>query len=225
MTFNEILTQERKRRGLSQEELAGMVNVSRQAVSKWETGDAMPDLNKLLALADALGISLDELCGRDINSTELPPASHAPRKTVRLLAAACILLCIILAGAIILLLSLSAPSPAHSPSPLNLTEAFSVSGLNFYGRSENLLIYQFSPSISGDGLSYQITFTDSWGNAYSFDSPCSGGVCYGEAKLEYGILGYDVTVCVSDGYLSRNLAVARGLNFSLGRTSWTPIDS
>lgn len=79
MTFSEILLQERKRRGLSQEELAGMVNVSRQAVSKWETGDAMPDLNKLLALADALDISLDELCGRE---TKAPRLTHQqlPRK-------------------------------------------------------------------------------------------------------------------------------------------------
>ena len=38
MIFHEILLQERKRRGLSQEDLAGIINVSRQAVSKWETG-------------------------------------------------------------------------------------------------------------------------------------------------------------------------------------------
>lgn len=223
MVFHEILLQERKRRGLSQEDLAGMVNVSRQAVSKWETGDAMPDLPKLLALADALNLSLDELCGRNINSTEPPPPSLTPRKTVRLLAVACILLCIMLSGTVILLLSLSAPSPVPSPSSLNLTEPFSVSGVNFHGRSDDLLIYQFSPSIFGAGLSYQITFTDSWGNTHSFDAPYSGGVCYGEAKLQYGIPGYDVTICVSDGNLNRNLAVARGLNFSQGNASWTPI--
>ena len=54
MPFNEILARERKARGLSQEDLAARIQVSRQAVSKWETGDAMPDLNKLLALAVAL---------------------------------------------------------------------------------------------------------------------------------------------------------------------------
>lgn len=222
MTFHEILVRERKRLDLSQEALAGMINVSRQAVSKWETGDAMPDLPKLLALADALGISLDELCGRESpSSTSVTPPAAAPRKSVRLLAAACILLCILLAGSLILLFSLSAPSAA--PSPLSTPEELSISGLNFHGRSDDLLIYQFSPSIFGEGLSYQITFTDSLGNTYSFDALYSGGVCYGEAKLQYGILGYDVTVCVSDGTLSRNLAVARGLNFSLGNASWTPI--
>ena len=73
MTFNEILLQERKRRGLSQEDLAGIINVSRQAVSKWETGDALPDLPKLLALADALDLSLDALCGR--KSIQTAPSS------------------------------------------------------------------------------------------------------------------------------------------------------
>ena len=74
MKFNEILTRERKSRGLSQEDLAAKVNVSRQAISKWETGDAMPDLNNLLLLADALEISLDALCGREF----APPAAAAP---------------------------------------------------------------------------------------------------------------------------------------------------
>ena len=54
MELQDILVRERKRRGWSQEELAARVRVSRQAVSKWETGDALPDLPKLLALADAL---------------------------------------------------------------------------------------------------------------------------------------------------------------------------
>lgn len=64
MAFSENLVHRRKALGLSQEELAGKLQVSRQAVSKWETGDAMPDLPNLLALAEALSLSLDALCGR-----------------------------------------------------------------------------------------------------------------------------------------------------------------
>ena len=44
MELKDILVQERKKRGWSQEELAARVQVSRQAVSKWETGDALPVL-------------------------------------------------------------------------------------------------------------------------------------------------------------------------------------
>ena len=68
MEFSHQLLQARKRRGLSQLELAEQIGVSRQAVSKWETGEAAPDLVKLLALAEALGISLDQLCGREAPS-------------------------------------------------------------------------------------------------------------------------------------------------------------
>jgi len=51
----------RKRAGLSQEALAGRLHVSRQAVSKWETGEAVPELNKIVALAREFGVTTDEL--------------------------------------------------------------------------------------------------------------------------------------------------------------------
>ncbi len=226
MTFSEILLQERKRRGLSQEELAGMVNVSRQAVSKWETGDAMPDLPKLLALADALDVSLDALCGRETASapTESLPVSPAPRKAVPLLAATCALLFTLLLGSVILLFSLSGPAAPIS-SLLNTAEDFTISGLGFHGKSGVLVSYQFTPSISGEGLSYQIVFTDSTGKSISVDAPCSVGVCSGEVTLDGGYLGYAVSVCVTDGAITRSVAVANNLNFSQGNASWTPIDS
>ena len=55
----------RKRAGLSQEALAERLGVSRQAVSKWETGEAMPEAGKLAALAAALGVSVDWLLSED----------------------------------------------------------------------------------------------------------------------------------------------------------------
>ncbi|MBQ7828265.1 MAG: helix-turn-helix domain-containing protein [Clostridia bacterium] len=51
----------RKKKGLSQEALAEMIGVSRQAVSKWETGEAVPDITNFAALAAALGVSADWL--------------------------------------------------------------------------------------------------------------------------------------------------------------------
>lgn len=61
MEFNNKLYQLRKQKGLSQEELANRLNVSRQTVSKWETGDSTPDMEKLITISDFFEISLDEL--------------------------------------------------------------------------------------------------------------------------------------------------------------------
>ena len=54
MTLGEKLKMLRASRGLSQEQLAAELNVSRQAVSKWECGDAAPDLDKLRAICTYL---------------------------------------------------------------------------------------------------------------------------------------------------------------------------
>lgn len=75
MTMGEIIRTGRARRGLSQEKLAELVGVSRQAVSKWEVGDAVPDTDKLVPLARALNISTDELLG---NVPEKEPDDAPP---------------------------------------------------------------------------------------------------------------------------------------------------
>ncbi|MDE6107633.1 MAG: helix-turn-helix domain-containing protein, partial [Oscillospiraceae bacterium] len=65
MEFQEQLYLQRKKQGLSQEELANIIGVSRQAVQKWESGAARPDLDNLMALAQYFGVSLDELVGNE----------------------------------------------------------------------------------------------------------------------------------------------------------------
>lgn len=61
MKLNEKIFQCRKQSGLSQEELAERVGVSRQAVSKWELGTTLPELDKLKLLAKTFGVSTDWL--------------------------------------------------------------------------------------------------------------------------------------------------------------------
>ena len=51
MNIPEKLIQLRKSKGISQEELAEKLDVSRQAISRWETGTALPDANNILALS------------------------------------------------------------------------------------------------------------------------------------------------------------------------------
>lgn len=55
----------RQRANMSQSSLAGILRVTPQAVSKWERGIALPDIELLIPLADIFSVSLDELLGRD----------------------------------------------------------------------------------------------------------------------------------------------------------------
>ncbi len=66
MSFADNLKQIRKERGLTQEELADIMDVSRQAVSKWEMSEGYPEVEKLLLLSSKLNISLDSLMGAEI---------------------------------------------------------------------------------------------------------------------------------------------------------------
>jgi len=61
--LGERLYELRKGRGLSQEELAERLGISRQAISKWECGESLPDTDNLIAISRLYGVSLDELVG------------------------------------------------------------------------------------------------------------------------------------------------------------------
>lgn len=61
MTFGEKLKAIRKEKGYSQEEMAGLLEVSRQAVSKWESDRGIPEIDKLLQISNMFGVTLDYL--------------------------------------------------------------------------------------------------------------------------------------------------------------------
>lgn len=58
----------RKQNGWSQEELAGRLNVSRQAISRWEVGSAQPDANNIIQLSKLFGVTADYLLSEDYES-------------------------------------------------------------------------------------------------------------------------------------------------------------
>lgn len=77
MTFSEKLVRLRKIRGLTQDELASAVGVSRQAVYKWECGQSYPEVSKLLEIKILFGISIDDLLD---DSYEIPLPEKKKRK-------------------------------------------------------------------------------------------------------------------------------------------------
>ena len=72
-TFGQRFARLRKNLGLKQDEIAEKVNISAQAVSKWENDVSSPDISLLSDIASIFNISIDELLGKEINKTEVLP--------------------------------------------------------------------------------------------------------------------------------------------------------
>ncbi len=76
MSFSENLQAIRKNNQLTQEELAELLGVSRQAVSKWELGEGYPEVEKLLILSKKLNVSLDSLMTGNISMNDVRETSR-----------------------------------------------------------------------------------------------------------------------------------------------------
>ncbi len=95
----------RRERGFSQEQLAEKIGVSRQAISKWESGTSTPELEKLLALSECFHITLDELVKEDTVSqgaNEMPQEIKEAKVSKAIEGKVGIILCLV--GAICLIL-------------------------------------------------------------------------------------------------------------------------
>ncbi|MEE5990794.1 MAG: helix-turn-helix domain-containing protein [Lachnospiraceae bacterium] len=68
--FKDNLVELRKIHDMSQEELADNIGVSRQTLSKYETGESLPDIEKCKLIADVFGVSIDDLLNYDSQSNE-----------------------------------------------------------------------------------------------------------------------------------------------------------
>lgn len=121
----------RRKSGLSQEQLAEQIGVSRQAISKWEGGLSTPELDKLQALSRFFQVSLDELAGEQALSEDpslknVPQESSGKRsKTARsrLGIGLCILggVCLIVSGSLVLLYPMVL-------EPVNASSAVTLNG-------------------------------------------------------------------------------------------------
>lgn len=83
MKLSEKIVQLRKSQGLSQEELAERLGLSRQAVSRWESGTALPDAGNLLQLSRLFGVTADYLLDEERESPETSNSASAvkPHRT------------------------------------------------------------------------------------------------------------------------------------------------
>lgn len=79
MTFQEKLISLRKAKELSQEELGAELHVSRQTVSKWESGQSYPDFQRLVLLSDYFELTLDQLV-KDVDVQEVRQKNLDPQK-------------------------------------------------------------------------------------------------------------------------------------------------
>lgn len=82
MTFADKIISLRKQQGWSQEELSEQLDVSRQSVSKWESGASVPELDKLLRLSRIFGVSTDYLLKDELEDIQPLPLSPEPEKTL-----------------------------------------------------------------------------------------------------------------------------------------------
>jgi len=145
--LNERLREERKRKGLTQEQLAEMLSVSRQTISHWETGRAAPDYESLRLLAEALETTPSQLLGEEaslpsekpVSPLQAEPSPKAERFSLSRfswLFAAVLILCI--AAAVMLFLHFSRPD-ASAITP----DDFSHSSPRVEGRAWiDIVVYQ-----------------------------------------------------------------------------------
>jgi len=84
MTFGEKLQHLRKSKSMSQEQLAAQLSVSRQAVSKWELDESLPDTSKLLAISKIFGVTTDYLLddSQDNDGFEQIPIYNKSKSTI-----------------------------------------------------------------------------------------------------------------------------------------------
>ena len=128
MTMGEKILSLRKARGWSQEELADRVGVTRQAVSRWESGQAKPDADKIIAICDLFGVSADYLL-RDISGRAEPSEEKLPPDsgfTARQLVGSVLLLV-----GVIALLALTALGVERLMSLLDFTRVYELDWLLF----------------------------------------------------------------------------------------------
>lgn len=238
MYFHENLTRVRKACGITQEELAAQLNVSRQAVSKWETGESLPDLYKLAALAEALGVTTDALCGHTTADTS--PAAAAPadtaeeppaapdtakqlkrlRRALALLFAVCIVLTALTARALVREKTYAELLRASEETVPALPDTIEVSGLSLRPDGAALVV-SFVPGVSGEGIEWSVGVAPE-DEFLSVTTTTENGICTARIVNLSVAAPATLSATVTNGEESRSVCLATQVNFWGNQVSWDP---
>ena len=240
MSFQENLIRARKARGMTQEELAAKLNVSRQAVSKWETGESLPDLYKLASLADELGVSTDELCGREAALCGEVPATASAEETAERAAFAeelrriakqnrslryVVGILVLICGVLTMLSGYRSLQNSKTPSneittPAPLPDTITISGLTL-DIDGIALVFRFVPSVSGEGYEWSASCAPDNNGLISVETTTDGGIC--TVRLlnvpRYG--GVTLSATVTNGAESRSICLATDICFWDNTVTWS----
>lgn len=212
MVFNESLIKRRKELGITQDELADKLGVSRQSISKWENGECMPDTDKLIRLSDVLGMSLDELTGREVrvepivlHAPEIPKTKKPLTARALIAAAACMVFGVLcfLAGRYLL----PKQAPEDAPDTVSQTpDMLFASGFRIDSYRNNLVQCSFVANTSRNGKLWFYPESSSQ-RPNCAEATCSGGVYSAQTGLLPGQYSRIVfTVDAEDGEKSVLLA-------------------
>lgn len=240
MSFQENLIRARKARGMTQEELAARLSISRQAVSKWETGESLPDLYKLAALADELGVSTDELCGREaVLCGEVPATASAEEtaeraafaeelrriakqnRSLRYVVGILVLIC----GVLTMLSGYRSLQNSKAPSneittPAPLPDTISISGLTL-DIDGIALVFRFVPSVSGEGYEWSASCAPDNNGLISVETTMDGGICTVRLLNVSQYDGVTLSATVTNGTESRSICLATDICFWDNTVTWS----
>ena len=174
MSFNKKLSEYRKRKGLSQEQLAFQIGVSRQAVSKWETGLSQPELLNIEKLCEVLEITPNELMGFEFQNHNI----HSKKRTNIIIG--CVLLMIMIIGIIALNHYEEDRQPQYHGfyvNELRMSVLNTDSDYKYYNLS-------FYPSVANENFNYTIIVEYDDGKIEKFDASYIYSKCISEIKLQ-----------------------------------------
>ena len=226
MTLGENILYYRKKSEITQEQLAEIMQVSRQSVSKWENNEAVPELQKLIKLADVLEVGLDELCGREYVSTgnqiEAKEIS-APRRNPAIKIISIVLVVVLFVAGTAAGFSVG-KSIATDSKAKEFYHASNVANVDLCRWDGNTMKCTFIPEIYVEEFEYVILLTDEGNKVYEYNVEFENQVGAATLYATPG-LNYDVILQVKNGDVVHSIKLVEQLWLNVnGGYSYTLCD-
>lgn len=167
MNLDEKLIQYRREREISQEALAEQLGVSRQAISKWETGESMPELSNLLALCKIFGTTPNDFFGYEVPASTPAPEPIQQKKPVWLivLLTVSLVLNIALCSAIGLYIYHAYDEQVNAVvQPQDIPSSFEFREIDYrivdVDAKRNIIEITYRPAVTKEGYVYGVVVTE-----------------------------------------------------------------